>query len=65
MDFRYIEVMKQRMILKPDQIQRTVFNKDMKRSLEVLQLNNKDLQAFLMEISSHNPFLRYQASDEA
>ena len=65
MDFRYIEVMKQRMILKPDQIQRTVFNKDMKRSLEVLQFNNKDLQAFLMEVSSHNPFLRYQASDEA
>ena len=57
--------MKQRMILKPDQVQRTSFNKDMKRSLEVLQLNHKDLQAFLMEVSSRNPFLHYHTHEES
>lgn len=55
--------MKQKMVLKPDQIQKTVFNKDMKQSLEVLQLNNKDLQVFLMEVSARNPFLSYQVSE--
>ena len=55
--------MKQRMILKPDQVQRTSFNKDMKRSLEVLQFNHKDLQAFLMEVSSRNPFLHYHTHE--
>lgn len=57
--------MKQRMILKPDQVQRTSFNKDMKRSLEVLQFNHKDLQAFLMEVSSRNPFLHYHTHEES
>lgn len=63
-DFGYIEGMKQRMILKPDQVQRTSFNKEMKKSLEVLQLNNSDLKTFLKEVSMRNPFIRYSSQDD-
>lgn len=63
-DFGYIEGMKQRMILKPDQVQQTSFNKEMKKSLEVLQLNNSDLKTFLKEVSMRNPFIRYSSQDD-
>ena len=56
--------MKQRMILKPDQVQRTSFSKEMKKSLEVLQLNNNDLKTFLKEVSMRNPFIRYSSQDD-